>query len=225
MIKNKTRIINILFYFIIFFSLTIPATSKVHGENLQGISIKIDLWAKELYVIEGEKVIKGYKISPGTDQTPTPIGTFMIIKKDKDWGGGFGTRWLGLDVPWGDYGIHGTNKPWLMGKNISGGCIRMQNKDVEELFEIVSEGTVVHIEGPITGFGRGELKPLSIGSKGTLVQIVQERLKLMSLYNGKVHGIYNKETERAVKVFQKENNLPITGGITKREYILLGILE
>ncbi|MEH7237175.1 L,D-transpeptidase family protein [Bacillus sp. JJ1562] len=223
--KNKMRVTYIYFFILIIISLTIPSNSQVHGENLQRMYIKIDLWAKELYLIEGETVIKKYKIAPGTDQTPTPIGTFMIITKDKDWGGGFGTRWLGLDVPWGNYGIHGTNKPWLMGKNISGGCIRMHNSDVEELFEIVSEGTVVHIEGPITGFGRGELKSLAYGSKGTLVQIVQERLKLMSLYNGKVHGIYNKETERAVKLFQKENNIPITGVVTKREYILLGMLE
>jgi peptidoglycan hydrolase-like protein with peptidoglycan-binding domain len=47
----------------------------------------------------------------------------------------------------------------------------------------------------------------------------------MSFYNGKVNGVYDKETERAVKSFQKANNLPITGVITKREYILLGILE
>ncbi|MEK5443632.1 L,D-transpeptidase family protein [Fredinandcohnia sp. FSL W7-1320] len=220
--KNKIWITTI---FLIIFSLTIPLNIEVYSEDQQRMYLKIDLWSKELYVIEGEKVIKNYKISPGTDETPTPIGTFMIIKKDKEWGGGFGTRWLRLDVPWGNYGIHGTNKPWLMGKNISGGCIRMQNKDVEELFEIVSEGTVVHIEGPITGIGKGEFKPLSFGSKGTLVQIVQERLKLMSLYNGKVNGIYNKETQRAVELFQKENNLPITGGITKREYILLGLLE
>jgi hypothetical protein len=101
----------------------------------------------------------------------------------------------------------------------------MRNEDVEELFEIVTEGTVVHIEGPITGIGKGELKNLSLGSKGNLVQIIQERLKLIGFYNGKVNGIYDKETERAVKSFQKVHNLSITGGVTKREYILLGIFR
>ncbi|HZG61848.1 MAG TPA: L,D-transpeptidase family protein [Anoxybacillus sp.] len=205
--------------------LTISPFSKVHSEQSQKIHIKVDLWTKELHVIEDEKVIRRYKISPGTEDSPTPIGTFMITKKSKSWGGGFGTRWLGLDVPWGDYGIHGTNKPWLIGKNVSSGCIRMRNEDVQELFEIVTEGTVVHIQGPITGIGKGELKNLSLGSKGNLVQIVQERLKLMSFYKGKINGIYDKETEAAVKSFQRVNNLPITGGVTKREYILLGILE
>jgi hypothetical protein len=223
--KYKMRRTTIFFLIAIIMLLTIFPFSEVHSEKRQKIYIKIDLWTKELHVIEGEKVIRRYKISPGTEESPTPIGTFMIIEKSKSWGGGFGTRWLGLDVPWGDYGIHGTNKPWLIGKNVSSGCIRMRNEDVEELFEIVTEGTVVHIEGPITGIGKGELKNLSLGSKGNLVQIVQERLKLMNFYNGKVNGIYDKETERAVKSFQKVNNLPITGGVTKREYILLGILE
>lgn len=223
--KYKLLVTNIFFLGLIVISLTIPSISKVHSESLQGIYVKIDLWSKKLYVMEGVKVIREYKISPGTEETPTPIGTFIITKKDKEWGGGFGTRWLGLDVPWGKYGIHGTNMPWLMGKNVSGGCIRMHNKDVEEFFELVSVGTVVYIEGPITGIGKGELKSLSFGSKGTLVQIVQERLKLMGFYYGKVNGIYTKETERAVKSFQKESNLSITGVITKREYLLLGILE
>ena len=112
--KNKIWITTIFLKFIIIFSLTIPLNVEVHSENLQEIYIKVDLCSKELYIIEGEKVIKEYKISPGTDETPTPIGTFLIINKDKSWGGGFGTRWLGLDIPWGNYSIHGTNKPWLM---------------------------------------------------------------------------------------------------------------
>ena len=47
-----------------------------------------------------------------------------------NWGGGFGTRWLGLNVPWGIYGIHGTNQPWSIGTQASAGCIRMFNRHV-----------------------------------------------------------------------------------------------
>ena len=78
--------------------------------------------------------------------TPTPLGTFKIIEKAK-WGGGFGSRWMGLDVPWGKYGIHGTNKPGSIGFNASAGCIRMRNKDVEELYNIVDYNTTVAIVG------------------------------------------------------------------------------
>ncbi len=64
------------------------------------------------------------------------------------WGGeGFGSRWLGLNVPWGGkYGIHGTNQPGSIGYNISAGCVRMRNRDIEELYELVSKDTIVHIE-------------------------------------------------------------------------------
>ena len=146
-------------------------------------------------------------------------------EKSKSWGGGFGTRWLGLNVPWGQYGIHGTNKPSLIGKNVSGGCIRMQNKDVESLFLLIPTGTIVYIEGPVTGKGKGEFKNLSLGSKGNLVQLVQHRLKAIGLYDGMEDGIYGISTERAVKRFQKINHFPLTGVVTVREYVQLGLLE
>lgn len=42
--------------------------------------------------------------------------------------------------------IHGTPQEWLIGKPASHGCIRMLNKDVIRLFNIVPSGTVVSIE-------------------------------------------------------------------------------
>lgn len=197
---------------------------QVQGES-EDVYIQINLWSNELFVIKNNQVIRRYPISPGIEETPTPIGTFKVKEKSESWGGGFGTRWLGLNVPWGDYGIHGTNKPDLIGKNVSSGCIRMRNKDVEALYDLIPNGTIVHIDGPVTGMGKGEFKNLSLGSKGNLVQLVQNRLKAIGLFYGTVDGNFNKQTENAVKRFQKMHDLPITGGITHREYMLLGILE
>jgi lipoprotein-anchoring transpeptidase ErfK/SrfK len=45
--------------------------------------------------------------------------------------------------------IHGTNKENLIGKPASGGCIRMKNKDIIELFEIVPEQTLVEIQNKV----------------------------------------------------------------------------
>ncbi len=45
--------------------------------------------------------------------------------------------------------IHGTNKESEIGTPTSAGCIRMRNEDVAHLFDLVSEGTLVHIEGDI----------------------------------------------------------------------------
>lgn len=201
------------------------STTNVHGEHNEDIYIRINLWTNELIVLINNIEIKRFNVASGTEVSPTPIGLFKVEEKSESWGGGFGTRWLGLNVPWGQYGIHGTNKPGLIGKNVSGGCIRMQNKDVESLFELIPTGTMVYIEGPITGKGKGEFKNLSLGSKGNLVQLVQHRLKNLGLYDGIENGIYDVSTERSVKRLQKMNNLPTTGAVTIKEYVLLGLLE
>ncbi|MCM2294107.1 L,D-transpeptidase [Allorhizobium sp. BGMRC 0089] len=44
--------------------------------------------------------------------------------------------------------IHGTNQPWSIGLNLSSGCIRMNNKDVEDLYSRVDVGTRVVVVGP-----------------------------------------------------------------------------
>ena len=214
---------NLIVPFFLFMLIVFPVL-QVQGES-EDVYIQINLWSNELRVIKNNQVMRRYPISPGIEETPTPIGTFKVKEKSKSWGGGFGTRWLGLNVPWGDYGIHGTNKPHLIGKNVSSGCIRMRNKDVEALYDLIPNGTIVHIDGPVTGMGKGEFKNLSLGSKGNLVQLVQNRLKAIGLFYGAVDGNFNKQTENAVKRFQKMHDLPITGGITHREYMLLGILE
>ncbi len=210
---------------IIVLVVTLFSTMNVYGEHTDNIYIRINLWTNELIVLKNNAEIKRLPIASGTEESPTPIGIFKVEEKSKSWGGGFGTRWLGLNVPWGQYGIHGTNKPILIGKNVSGGCIRMQNKDVESLFELIPIGTMVYIEGPVTGIGNGEFKNLSLGSKGNLVQLVQHRLKAFGVYYGIEDGIYDVNTESAVKKLQKLNHLPINGVVTVHEYRILGLLE
>ena len=41
------------------------------------------------------------------------------------------------------YRIHGTNEPYTIGTNVSSGCIRMMNQDVEDLYGRVDVGTRV----------------------------------------------------------------------------------
>jgi len=42
--------------------------------------------------------------------------------------------------------IHGTSEEDKIGKPTSNGCIRMRNKDVIELFNLVKKGTYVYIK-------------------------------------------------------------------------------
>ncbi len=43
------------------------------------------------------------------------------------------------------YGIHGTNRPWGVGRRVSHGCIRLYPEDIESLFPLVPIGTLIQI--------------------------------------------------------------------------------
>jgi lipoprotein-anchoring transpeptidase ErfK/SrfK len=52
-----------------------------------------------------------------------------------------GTVWIAIDRD--HYGIHGTAEPSKVGKNLSSGCVRLTNWDVEELAGFVKKGVPV----------------------------------------------------------------------------------
>ena len=106
-------------------------------------SIVINTNEHTLYLYIDDELYKTYPIAVGKPSTPSPKGTFKIFRKVTNPGGPFGARWMGLDKP--HYGIHGTNNPSSIGKDISHGCIRMHNEDVIELYNLVLIGNIVEI--------------------------------------------------------------------------------
>jgi lipoprotein-anchoring transpeptidase ErfK/SrfK len=50
-----------------------------------------------------------------------------------------------LALDYGNYAIHGTNNPASIGNYVSYGCIRMQNRDVMELYRVAGVGTQVFV--------------------------------------------------------------------------------
>lgn len=108
-------------------------------------SITVNTETHRLILYKNNTIYKVYSVAVGKPSTPTPHGTFKIINRAINPGGPFGVRWLGLNVPYGNYGIHGTNDPSSIGKSISNGCIRMFNNQVIELSNLVPIGTVVNI--------------------------------------------------------------------------------
>ncbi|HEX7775596.1 MAG TPA: L,D-transpeptidase family protein [Parvibaculum sp.] len=52
---------------------------------------------------------------------------------------------LALYLGWPGYAIHGTNKPYSIGRRDSHGCIRLYPQDIDALFSSVSEGTPVTV--------------------------------------------------------------------------------
>lgn len=171
------------------------------------VNLSINVSKRTLEIYNDSQLYKSYRIAVGKSETPTPIGEWNVVWKDYNWGTGFGTRWLGLNVPWGIYGIHGTNKPWSIGQFASHGCIRMRNKDVEELFEWVPIGTPVKIEGRKFKVKR----TLRYQMSGADVVLLQIKLKELGYLSSRADGIFGQVTSDAVKAFQNDNSMEITG--------------
>jgi len=169
----------------------------------QGNWIWIDVHQKSLTLYEGVRVLKRYAIATGTGETPTPVGVYTINSRFAGELGGFGTRFLGLSVPWGQFGIHGTNKPATIGTNASHGCIRMFVKDSEELYGLVGNGARVVIEGGPYGLLDQGLKVLRPGDRGSHVAALQARLLQLGYGYQWPDGIYGSGTQAAVERARK----------------------
>jgi lipoprotein-anchoring transpeptidase ErfK/SrfK len=110
---------------------------------LPSYRIIVDLSDRSLYLLDGNVVVRSYPVGIGKMLTGTPTGEYTIINKQANPGGPYGAFWMGLSKP--HYGIHGTNDPSSIGKEVSHGCIRMYNADVLQLADIVPIGTQVTI--------------------------------------------------------------------------------
>ena len=119
-------------------------------------TIVVDKSQNQLLLTEDNQFVKTYPVATGKDNS-TPVGTFKIVTRlpNPVWykqgavvppdspENILGTRWLGIDKQ--GYGIHGSVDPDAIGHQVTAGCVRMTNGDVEELFDIVPVGTEVTI--------------------------------------------------------------------------------
>jgi lipoprotein-anchoring transpeptidase ErfK/SrfK len=119
--------------------------------------------SNRLFLYDGMKYRRLFRVATGSSRYPTPLGRFRVVVKwrnpwwyppDSDWarddspippgpGNPLGTRWMGLSVP--AVGIHGTPDAASLGYSVSHGCIRMAIPDAEWLFQQVRIGTPVFI--------------------------------------------------------------------------------
>ncbi len=119
-------------------------------------SVFVDKSQNILFLKNGDEILKVYKVSTG-EHNSTPTGKFKIVSKltDPVWFNRgvvvppespqnvLGTRWMGFDLP--GYGIHGTIEPMTIGQQVTAGCVRMLNQDVEEIYSLLPMGTEVVI--------------------------------------------------------------------------------
>lgn len=187
-------------------------------------TVFIEIEDKTLYLLDGNTYVKEYRIASGKSGYPSPLGCWTIIEKG-DWGEGFGGRWLGLDVPWGKYGIHGTRESGSIGTAASHGCIRMFNDDVAELYSLVDIGTeVVIVNGQFGPFGR-KFDEINPGDRGADVLAIQRRLKQLGYYNGPLDGIYEDGMKKAVHQFQRGTGLKAQNTIDRQTWLNMGFRE
>jgi lipoprotein-anchoring transpeptidase ErfK/SrfK len=119
--------------------------------------IKVEIAAHHLTVTKAGAVVLETPVGIGTTDTPTPGGIFYIkeLLKVPNPNGPYGPYAYGLsgfseqltDFAGGTgvIGIHGTNDPSTIGKDVSHGCIRMSNENITMLAGILPVGVPVEI--------------------------------------------------------------------------------
>jgi len=198
--------------------------APVSGAPQGTIKIVVDTSKHLLTLYADGRIFKQYPVCVGKPSTPSPVGEWKIVSKG-NLGGPFGTRWMGLNVPWGTFGIHGTNRPWSIGNAESAGCTRMFNENVEEIYPWVPAGTRVKIIGEPRRSPGWPNRELGLGAVGPDVVEAQILLRREGLYWGVADGQYGPITELAIKYFQQLRDLPMSGKVDIPTYDALGIFK
>ncbi|MGH3114734.1 MAG: L,D-transpeptidase, partial [Gaiellaceae bacterium] len=119
--------------------------------------IRVQLRRHRLVLRRGQKTVFDAPIAIGRAVTPTPTGRYFVTYtlRTPDPEGFFGPYALGLSAYSnvvtsfaggnGQVGIHGTNTPSVLGRDVSHGCIRVGNAVITRLAKTVPLGTPVVI--------------------------------------------------------------------------------
>jgi lipoprotein-anchoring transpeptidase ErfK/SrfK len=119
--------------------------------------IKIELGAHRITVWNGTQVVLQEPVGVGRPNAPTPSGEYYITEllRPPDPDGAYGPYAFGLSGfsevyktfaggP-GTLGLHGTNDPSGLGKDVSAGCIRLSNEGITKLARTLPLGTPVEV--------------------------------------------------------------------------------
>ena len=118
--------------------------------------IVIDLSTRRVTLFEAGIETFSTRAAIGSPATPTPTGSYYVNQKivPDDPRGPYGVGAMGISAfspvlkNWpqgGPVAIHGTNQPWLLGRRISNGCIRVTNAAIRRLWRAAPPGTPVLI--------------------------------------------------------------------------------
>ena len=144
-----------------FFTAIILSAAFIFGSLSDACAAKkiyINVASRLMMLYDGDTKLAVYPLGLGKVETPTPRGYYKIEEKvvNPSWidpsdpeyeipsgeDNPLGYRWMQI---FGNYGIHGTNRPDSIGHYVSNGCIRMNEADVEKVYDAVEVGTPVEI--------------------------------------------------------------------------------
>ncbi|WP_456393663.1 L,D-transpeptidase [Persephonella sp.] len=197
----------------------IPRKRLLPEQEFEIGTIYINLSEKRLYYpvsYEGDVYVITFPVGIGTDNSKSPVGEFRITQKKRN------PEWVvpksireedpslppvvppGPDNPLGvramrlghtEYLLHGTSKRFGIGMEVSHGCIRMYNRDVKRLFDVVEKGTKVIITDKRYKIFRNRrlyIEIFSLGKKDKkeLLKLLEEKGVRTTPY---LIDFYNKE--------------------------------
>ena len=121
--------------------------------------VVVDLSSRTASLLEGRRKVRSCRVGVGTAGTPTPTGRFYVtvkLRPPQISASAYGAWALGLSgysevhqtfgTGDGQIALHGTYKPWLLGRPVSNGCVRMDNETISLLAETLPLGTPVTIK-------------------------------------------------------------------------------
>lgn len=141
---------------------TLPTAHILPSGPRQGIVV--NLAELRIYYFDPERGVYTFPIGVGREGFGTPIGTSKVVRKTAGptWYPTAGKRADDPDLPavvppgpdnplgefalylgWPTYLMHGTNKPYGVGRRVSRGCIRLYPEDIAFLFRAAKVGTPV----------------------------------------------------------------------------------
>lgn len=154
-------------------SVTIPSSWILPDvKTYEGVVINLSEMRLYYFFRKGNSnLVATFPVGIGSEGNDTPTGEFKIVEKivKPSWHVPESIRKEkpnlpavvppGPDNPLGshalrlslrNYLIHGTNRPWGVGRRASHGCIRLYPEDIPKLFRAVSKGTrVIIVNQPI----------------------------------------------------------------------------
>ncbi|HTR45109.1 MAG TPA: L,D-transpeptidase family protein [Thermodesulfovibrionales bacterium] len=183
---------------------TIPSSWVLPDvESYDGIVINLaELRLYYFFHRDGRSEVNTYPIGIGSEGKDTPLGRFSIMQKEANpsWHvpesirkerpelpmvvppgpeNPLGSHALRLSL--GDVLIHGTNRPWGVGRRVSHGCIRLYPEDIPRLYGLVSVGAKVTIvRQPVKIGVRNNKVFLEVHNDGSGMNYLNEAVRILT---------------------------------------------